>query len=130
MRMIFVNLPVADVDVARAFYSALGFTFNDQYAEPSSVFAVLDDNIVAALLQKDAYTAMLHTAGGSSTPTFNTLTAVSRQEVDDLVDKALTAGGNPAAVGAEGRRGYGKSFADPDGNVWEITYLEPEHVID
>jgi uncharacterized protein len=65
-----------------------------------------------------------------ATTVINSLTATDRAEVDDLVARALAAGGTSAAPARENGAAYAGSFADPDGHVWEFLAMEPVHVID
>ena len=50
MKMIFVNLPVADLARARTFYEALGFTNNPRFSDATGVAMVWSDAIFVMLL--------------------------------------------------------------------------------
>ena len=43
--------------------------------------------------------------------------------------KALSSGGRPWLPAREDGSTYTGSFADPDGNVWQVTRLEQQHLI-
>jgi uncharacterized protein len=56
------------------------------------------------------------------------LSADSRQQVDELVDKALAAGGQPSMEANDQGFMYGRSFQDPDGHTWEVVWMDPAAV--
>ncbi|WP_233517943.1 VOC family protein [Geodermatophilus marinus] len=131
--MIFVNLPVRDLPSARRFYAALGFSINDASSNERTAAVVLDDDVALMLRSRDRFAEQV--AGDVGDPRTGTtvvhcLTVGSRDEVDGLVGKALSAGGAPWLPVREDASGVTGSFADPDGHVWEIAWMEPVHVID
>lgn len=133
MRMIFVNLPVRDLSASRAFYGALGFSFNEHSSDEHSAAVVVDDNIVVVLQDRERFGEVV--AGEVGDPAAAStavicVTATSREEVDELADKALAAGGRPWQPGHGDEAAYTKSFTDPDGNAWQVVWMEPRHVID
>ncbi|GED99965.1 glyoxalase [Gordonia spumicola] len=127
-KMIFVNLPVADLARSREFFTAIGYTFDDRFSDDNAAALVLGDAIVAMLLRRDFFETFIpgRTAGDpTSAPTAITcLSAESRDEVNGLVDKAMAAG---AAAGDTEDHGfmYGRSFYDLDGHGWEIMWMDP-----
>ncbi len=129
-RMIFVNLAVADLDAARSFYTGLGFGVNEQFSDDQAACIVVSDTIFVMLLVRDRFGDFV--AGpvadpSAGTSVINCLSAASRAEVDDLVGRALSGGGRPWLDTMEEGPMYGGSFADPDGHVWEVLSMEPEH---
>jgi predicted lactoylglutathione lyase len=132
-RMIFLNLPVRDLPTARAFYEALGFRVNEYSSDDEQVAVAIDDTIVVTLVTRDRFAERVGGEVGDparATTVINSLTATDRGEVDDLVARALAAGGTSAAPARENGAAYAGSFADPDGHVWEFLAMEPVHVID
>ncbi|MGO3328661.1 VOC family protein [Gordonia sp. (in: high G+C Gram-positive bacteria)] len=127
-KMIFVNLPVVDLDRSRDFFESMGYSFNDNFCDGNALALVLGDAIVAMLLQRDTYQTFVPqkvvvdplTSSGSIV----CLSAESREDVDRLVDKAMAAG---ATVGDTEEHGfmYGRSFFDLDGHAWEIMWMDP-----
>lgn len=126
-RMLFVNLAVADLRAARRFYTGLGFAVNEDFSDAGCACIVVSDTIFVMLLVRDRFAdfvtgAVADPAVGTSV--INCLSAASREEVDDLVGRALSSGGrawlDPMAEGPM----YGGSFADPDGHVWEVLFME------
>jgi predicted lactoylglutathione lyase len=130
-RMIFLSLPVSDLPAARAFYEALGFRINEHSSDDRTAAVVVDENIVVTLQTRDRFAEVAGAeAGDPSRPTsVPCLTVEDRAEVDDLVAKALAAGGRPWADADEDGARHTGSFADPDGNVWQILWLDQLHVV-
>ena len=129
--MLFLKLPVRDLPTARAFYEALGFRINEHSSDEHTAAVVVDDDFVVTLLTRDRFAELLTGEAGEPTrPTaIPCLSVQLRAEVDDLVGKALSSGGRPWLPTREDESTYTGSFADPDGNVWQVTWLEQLHVI-
>ena len=128
MRMIFVNLPVADRDRAAAFYTAIGFRLNEQFSDEKCASFWIEENIAVMLLTRDRFADFV--AGevgdpGQATSVLNCLSAANREEVDAMVATAIGAGGKPWQPAQDLGFMYGGSFADPDGNVWEVVWMDP-----
>jgi uncharacterized protein len=127
MRMIFVNLPVKDLDAAKAFYETIGFTNNPVFTDDTAAAMVLEENIVVMLLTeqrfKDFITGEIADAGATK-EVLNAVSADSRAEVDDLLAKARAAGGGPWKPVMDEGPMYGGSFTDLDGHVWEVIHME------
>jgi len=125
--MIFVTLPVRDLPASRAFYEALGFSINEHSSDGHTAAVVVDDNIVVKLLMRESFPVAL--GDPSAGPTVvNCLTVEDRPQVDDLVAKALAAGGTALPAEDDETTCTG-SFADPDGHVWQITWMDQLHVV-
>ena len=95
-RMIFVNLPVADLPAARAFYEAIGATNNPQFTDETAACMVFSDTIHVMLLTHDKFRQFTPKRIADSRETSEVLIAISadsREVVDDLAEKALAAGG-------------------------------------
>jgi uncharacterized protein len=130
VRMIFVNLPVADLDRAKAFYGGLGFPFNEQFSDERTASVVISDAIVVMLLARDRFADFVSGAGAVGDPSqattqLNALSADSREEADELLSRALAHGGKPWQPAQDHGFMYGTSFTDPDGNVWEAIWMDP-----
>jgi predicted lactoylglutathione lyase len=127
MRMIFVNLPVKDLDAAKAFYEAIGFTNNPMFTDSTAAAMVIEENIVVMLLTeqrfKDFITGGIADAS-SAIEVLNCLSADSRAEVDEWLAKARAAGAKPWKPVMEEGPMYGGSFADLDGHVWEVLHMD------
>jgi hypothetical protein len=127
-RMIFVNLPVRDLEASKAFYTALGFGINEAYSDDTAACVVVDDNIFVMVLTHEKFRTFINgeIADPGTTEVLTCLSASSREEVDELVARALTAGGKPWKDAFSAGPMYGGSFADPDGHVWELMAMAPQ----
>ena len=128
MRMIFVNLPVTDLDRAVAFYTALGFTPDPRYADETAAAVVIEENILVMLLTREKFAGFVAGQVGDpaqATSVINAVSAADRAECDDLLARALAAGGKPWQPAQDHGFMYGTSFTDPDGNVWEAAWMDP-----
>ncbi|WP_245735807.1 VOC family protein [Pedococcus cremeus] len=126
-RMIFVNLPVKDLAASRGFFQALGFAINDQFSDDKAACVALADNIFVMLLREPFFKTFLNgdvVDATRATEVLNCLSADSRQEVDDLVRKAVEAGGKPWKDTFSDGPMYGGSFQDLDGHVWEVMHMD------
>ena len=130
-RMIFLSLPVQDLPRARAFYEGLGFRINEHSSDDRTASVVVDENIVVTLQTRDRFAELVGAdAGDPARPTaVPCLTVEGRGEVDDLLAKATAAGGRPRSPGEEQDARYTGSFTDPDGNVWQVLWLDQLHVV-
>ena len=127
-RMIFVNLPVKDLSASRGFFGALGFEFNEQFSDDKAACVVLADNIFVMLLREDFFQTFINgeiADASQTTEVLNCLSANSREEVDDLVRRAIEAGGKPWKDSFSEGPMYGGSFQDLDGHVWEVMHMDP-----
>ncbi|MFI5780138.1 VOC family protein [Nocardia sp. NPDC051570] len=130
-RMIFVNLPVDDLERSTGFYEALGWKVNPAFTDENAACVVVDDNICVMLLVKGFFSTFTErpiadTAAG--TGSIYALALGSAREVDELTAAAVRAGGDElvnedkrsqeAAVGM-----YGRAFRDPDGHHWEPFWM-------
>ena len=124
---IFVNLPVSDLKKSMAFYEAIGFTNNPQFTDETAACMVLSDNIFVMLLTHDKFkqfTSKTIIDGKKTIGVINALSVDSTEQMNDLMDKALRAGGNeyrnPEDYGFMQQR----SFEDLDGHNWEVFYMD------
>lgn len=126
--LIFVNLPVADLGKATAFYEALGARKNPQFCDETASCIVFSDTIHAMLLTHDKFrqfTTKKIVDAKDSAQVLICISAESRAFVDDLVGKAGRAGGkiDPTPTQDFGFM-YGRSFEDLDGHIWEIMWMD------
>ncbi len=128
--MIFVNLPVSDIDAAKAFYAGLGFEQNLQFSDESTASFVISEHITAMVLTREKFAGFLPDGATTGDPAaqvsvMNALSADSRGECDDLLAKAVAHGGRQFNQPQDHGFMYGTSFADPSGNVWEAVWMDP-----
>ena len=126
-RMIFVNLPVADLARSMAFYEALGFTNNPQFSDETGSCMVLSETIHVMLLTHAkwrGFTSRPICPAGSSEVSL-ALTCDSRVEVDAMVTAGAAHGGT-ADVNPPEDHGFmfQRTIADPDGHIWEPFWMD------
>ena len=129
-RMIFVNLPVADLQQSRAFLEALGATNEPKFTDDTAACMQLSDSIFVMLLTHDKFrqfTPRPIADAKAGSEVLLCLSADSRESVDTAVSRAEAAGGtaDPAPKQDYGVM-YGRSVADPDGHIWEIMWMDPD----
>ena len=125
-RLIFINLPVADLPKAMAFYKALGFSHNPQFTDDTAACIVISDVIHVMLLTHPKFADFTPKAicdTRTSTEVLNCLSCESREEVQSLVSKAAAAGGSIYAEPKDYGFMFQHSFADPDGHQWELVHM-------
>lgn len=130
-RMIFVNLPVEDLARARRFYESLGFVNNQQFTDETAACMVLSDTIYVMILTHAKWATFTERPipdRGSSEVAL-CLTCESRDEVNALTEAAAAAGGI-ADINPVQEHGFmmSRSLLDPDGHVWELTWMDPAMV--
>ncbi|MDT9683042.1 VOC family protein [Streptomyces sp. TRM76323] len=129
-QMIFVNLPVKDLDAAKGFWTELGYSFNPQFTDENAACLVFSDTIFAMLLTEPFFknfTKKEVADASATTETIIALSAESRAQVDELVDRALAAGATPANEPLEyGDAMYSRSFEDLDHHIWEVVWTDVE----
>ncbi|CAM5667344.1 VOC family protein [Streptomyces aurantiogriseus] len=130
-QMIFVNLPVNDLDASKKFFTELGYSINPQFSDENAASVVISDTIVAMLLTKPFYSTFTKKEIADSARTSEVLIALSaesREKVDELVDRALALGGSPAGETQDHGFMYGRSFDDLDGHTWEVVWMNPSAI--
>ena len=128
-RMIFVNLPVADLDRSVAFYKAIGAEQNLQFTDETAACMVFSETIHVMLLTHDKYRMFTSKRIADARETSEVLIAItleSRAEVDDILVRALAAGGREARPAEDHGWMYCRPFEDPDGHVWEPVWMDYE----
>ncbi|MDR8726685.1 VOC family protein [Burkholderia pseudomultivorans] len=128
-KMIFINLPVADLPRARAFYEALGFGVVPAYTNDQAACIRISDTIFAMLLVRPffrSFTDKTVVEPATHVQILPCLSCESRAEVDRTVATARAAGGAVPRPPQEYPGMYGHAFADPDGHVWELMYAEQD----
>ncbi|WP_280266446.1 VOC family protein [Nocardia wallacei] len=130
-KMIFLNLPVADLERSRKFYEALGWTVNQDFTDDNAACVVIDDNICLMLLVQSFFETFTKRPVADTVATVGSVYALSlssAEEVDDLTAAALAAGGTEEF--SEDKRAqeaqvgmHGRTFIDPDGHHWEPFHM-------
>ena len=127
-RKIFVNLPIKDMQRSQAFFRALGFSFNPQFTNEQGACMVISEDIYTMLLVEpffQGFTKKPIADARQTTEVLVCLSCDSRDEVDDLVRKALAAGGTAPNAPQDHGFMYSHGFEDLDGHVWELVWMDP-----
>ena len=131
-KMIFVNLPVSDLQRSTSFYEAVGGTKNPKFSDETASCIVLSETIFVMLLTHDKFRFFELREIADAQKTSQVLLAIteeSREAVDRLVDTVNGSGGraDPNPAQDHGFM-YSRSFADPDGHTWEVFWMDPAAV--
>ncbi|WP_251081406.1 VOC family protein [Frankia sp. Mgl5] len=129
--MLFVNIPVADLERSKAFFAKLGFSFNPSFTDETAACMLVGEQASVMLLSHNKFAefAKLPMADPAThTLALYCFSVSSREEVDAVAEAALAAGG----VEADGLEDYGfmrsRSFFDLDGHGWQIMWMDPAAV--
>ena len=130
-RKLFVNLAVRDLKKSIEFFTKLGFGFNPQFTDDNAACMIVSDEAFVMLLvepffkgftRKEICDTTTHTEGMFA------LSCDSRAEVDEVVDKAIAAGGKHAMDRMDHGFMYGWSFYDLDGHHWDVMWMDPNAI--
>lgn len=124
---IIINLPTRDVAKAKDFYTALGYTMNPDFTDDDVACVVVSEEIQVMVLAESLFGNYTRRAVADATKVTETILALSvdtPEEVDELVDKALAAGGSAVAQ-PDTHDMHSRTFCDPDGHMWEVVWFDP-----
>lgn len=125
-KQVFINLPVADLPRSMAFFKALGFAHNPQFTDDTAACIVISDTIYVMLLTHAkfrGFTPKDICDTNKAVEVLLSLSCESREQVDDLVAKALAAGGSTYDKPEDYGFMYTHSFVDPDGHGWGLLHM-------
>ena len=121
---LFVNLPVRDLPRSKAFYEALGFTFNPQFTDDTAAAMVISEHNYAMLLTHAKFEKFVTKPTG----VLIAISLASPEAVDTMLEKALDAGGKEPRPKQDHGFMVQRTFEDPDGHTWEPFYMDPTFV--
>lgn len=129
-KQIFVNLPIKDLVKSKEFFSKLGYTYNEQFTNDDAACMVVSDTIYVMLLTEPFFKTFIK-KGVSDTKTgaevITAFSAKSKDEVNQMLQKAIDAGGIEFKEPYDYGFMYGRSFEDLDGHIWEYFWMDPNH---
>ncbi len=128
---IFVNLPVKDLSKSMDFFKALGWSFNLQFTDETAACLVISDDIYAMLLTHAKFKEFTPKEICDTSKATEVLTALSfdsREQVDEIVKKAVAAGGSLYSEPKDYGFMYQHSFQDLDGHSWEVFYMDEKAI--
>jgi uncharacterized protein len=127
-RKMFVNLAVRDLNRTKEFFTALGFSFNPKFTDNNAACMIVNEEGYVMLLMEPffkGFTKREICDTKTHTEALIALSCSSREEVDEMVRKAVAAGGSHAMDPQDHGFMYGSSFYDPDGHHWEVFWMDP-----
>jgi uncharacterized protein len=129
MTMMLVNLPVTDLERAKAFYTAIGFTINPLFTDHNAAcFFVEEDHSAIMLLTREFFQTMSDLPIGDPAVNPSVATAIyfdDRESVDKAVAAGTAAGGTEPHPATDYGFMYQRQLNDPDGNILEFGYMDP-----
>jgi predicted lactoylglutathione lyase len=129
--MIFVNLAVRELKRSTDFFGKLGFQFDPRFTDEKATCMIINEGACVMLLTEPFFRTFT-TRGicdtSSQTEGLFAISCESRGEVDELVNKAIAAGGKHAMDPVDHGFMYGWSFYDPDGHHWEVLWMDPKAI--
>lgn len=126
-KQVFINLPVADLNKAMDFYTAVGFQNNPQFTDSTAACMVISEEIYIMLLTHKKFSGFVTKKIADTKDTVAVINALSMQnndEVNEFVDKAIAAGGKEPVEAKDYGFMYQRSVEDPDGHIWELFYMD------
>ncbi|WP_415853511.1 VOC family protein [Sinomonas sp. G460-2] len=129
MTAMFVNLPVTDLERAKAFYTAIGFTINPLFTDHNAACVVVEDgHSYFMILVRDFFQTFTDRPIGDPTASVSVATAIfldGREAVDVAIADGVAAGGSESHPATDLGFMYQRQLTDPDGNVLEFGYMDP-----
>jgi len=128
---IFVNLPVKNLNKSIEFFTKLGYSFNQQFTDETATCMIVTDDIFVMLLTEakfKTFTPKEICDAKKYTEVLVCLSLESRAKVDEMVRKAVAAGGTTYNEPQDHGFMYGHGFQDLDGHIWELIFMEPSAV--
>ncbi|MGZ3181495.1 MAG: VOC family protein [Telluria sp.] len=129
-KQIILNLPVKDLEKSKAFFSALGFTFNDRFSNENAAFMhVVGDTIQAMLTTEPFFQSLIDkpvAQAREANEVVICLSCESREEVDSLIARAVAAGGRIPHPPEDHGFMYDQGFEDIDGHLWNLVWVAQE----
>ena len=127
---IFVNLPVKSLKTSVDFFTALGFKFNPQFTDETSTCMLVGDNIYVMLLEHAKFAGFIDKpiAPSTSNEAILAFGLNSADEVRELTSKALELGARKINEPEDHGFMFSWGFEDLDGHLWDLFWMNPEHV--
>ncbi len=123
---IFVNLPVKDLDRAVEFFTKLGFKFNPQFTDKNATCMIISEDIFVMLLVEEFFKTFTKKEICNTSKNIEAiiaLSAESKEKVDEMINKAIEAGGAEPRKPQDHGWMYDRAFEDIDGHLFEFIYM-------
>lgn len=124
---IFINLPVKDLKKSKDFFKQVGFSFHEAFTDEHAACMMISENIFTMLLTHTRFKEFTHKQipdGTLFSEVINCISAESKEKVNEIVDKAMAAGGRESRRSQDYGFIYGRSFNDLDGHTWEVMWMD------
>ncbi len=124
---IFVNLPAKDLNKTIEFFTKLGFKFNPQFTDENATCMIVGEDIFVMLLVEKffkTFTKKEICDTSKNTEVIVALSVEGREKVDQMINRAIEAGGRESREPQDHGWMYGRSFEDINGHIWEIIYMD------
>lgn len=128
---IFLNLPVKDLNRSIAFFTQMGFSFNPQFTDDKATCMIIGENINVMLLVEEFYKTFTKKQicdAATASEVLISISVESREQVDELVKKAVDAGGTDYIEAKDYGWMYQRAFLDLDGHHWELFYMDESQI--
>jgi predicted lactoylglutathione lyase len=131
LNAIFVNLPIENLKNSVAFFTELGFTFNEQFTDEESTCMIVSENIYVMLLEKRKFSSFTSRkiADKDTTEVTLSFSCSSADEVRTLSEKAFALGAKRVNDPEDHGFMFSWGFEDLDGHMWDLFWMNPEHVL-
>lgn len=123
----FLNLSVRDLEKTKAFFTALGYSFDPEFTNEDAACLVIGDTVYAMLHTHDSlqrFTKKEIADAQKITEGIFSLSVGNRETVDIMLERALSAGAVEVREPEDHGWMYARSFEDPDGHQWEYFYMD------
>lgn len=127
---IFINLPIENLKRSVDFFGALGFTFNEQFTGEDSTCMIISENIYSMLVERAKFSTFIEKpiADKSTVEMLISLSCQSSDKVRELSEKAFSLGARQINDAEDHGFMYSWGFEDLDGHIWDLFWMNPEHV--
>lgn len=126
---IFINLSVKDLNKSKDFFTKIGFTINPKFTDEKAACVAISEDIYVMILREEFFKTFISKKeiadATKSTEVLVALSADSKEKVNELADKALSAGASFLREPEDHGFMYSRSFQDPDGHIWEVFWMDP-----
>ncbi len=123
---LFINLPVKDPGATSKFFAKMGFSFDPQFSDDKAKCLIISDDMYVMFLAEPFFKSFTgrNIPDRSTSGVILSLLAHSREEVDQMIEKSISAGGRDISKPQQMDMMYTKTFEDPDGHIWEVFYVD------
>lgn len=130
-KKIFVNLPVSDLNRSMEFFKKMGYEFNPQFTDETAACMVISDDIYTMLLTNGKFKEFTPKEIADSSKTTEVITCLScdsKDELNNLMEKAIAAGATENNEPKDYGFMYQRSYSDLDGHIWELVWMNEDEI--